>query len=411
MIKLLKNEPASDLSKALSLVLRVGLLLFLFGFWSLDSDANAIAKLYLISFLAVVSLSNFLLTQYWREYLHKSNRLFVSGLVLFILLSLITFGVLFNPNNSLLGGEGYRLGYLVLISAIAVGMSAKLIINRQGLIWFYIGSLVMLVVSIYFHFGIFHSFGRLAWPIILSNNLALMLAAAFMAGIYLVGRSNWWIIVPGQVLLLIGIVLTQSRAVLLITIVLGGMYLFKRYSKKSAQKNHRYYILSLLVIGFVSAFIFLRFAPPRLKSPNYLITSVIYRLELQKRGLELALIKPLTGIGPDAVKFYFSHDINYGALLESTVKKGYKFMSVHSIYLDKFIEYGLLVGLIFCALVARAIKRGYKEMNHSISMVALVIFVLFCLYGFFDFFSIETMVLFWLGIFYLNISSLTKIYN
>lgn len=346
------------------------------------------------------------MTRSWREYLHRSNQLFTSGLAVFIILSMMSFWASYRANSSLLGSEGYRLGYLVLICAITIGLSAKLIINRQGLIWYYAGSIVMLTASICYHYAIFHLAGRLAWPVVLSNNLALLLAAAVIVGIYIANRSNWWIIMMGQIFLLAGIVLTQSRAVFLLTIVLSGAYLLKRYGARLTRKNHRHYLWPLLA-AMLATFIFMRFAPPRLKSTNYLKISIIYRLELQKRGLEMISIKPLAGVGSDAVQFYFNQGTNYGAYLSETLKSGYKFMSVHNVYLDKLIEYGLLAGIIFCFLAARAIWRGGMSSSQPISVLIWLVFVLFSLYGLVDFFSMETTVLFWLVLFYLNISNLT----
>lgn len=407
MVKATKNDLVGDVASALSIVLRAGLLFFLFGAVSINSDTNAITKLYLFCFLALISLGHFLLTKSWHEYARSSNRLFTDGLVIFVILSLVTFLLSYSPDHSLLGGEGYRLGYLALISAIIVGLSAKQIISRQGLIWYYTGSLVMLIASLSNYFFFIRTAGRLAWPIILSNNLALLLATAFLIGIYLVNRSNWRKIATGQALLFIGIMLTQSRAVLLFTIAIGGAYLFKRYGKKFMRRNHKHYFWLLLGMVVISSFIFLWFAPPRLKSPTYFKTSAIYRLELQQRGLEMTLIRPLTGIGPDAIQFYFGRGTGYGTYLEATMKQGYKFMSIHSLYLDKFIEYGLIAGLIFCALVVRALWLGSRYNGQPLRAVILAIFVLFCLYGLVDFFSLETLALFWLGLFYLNISNLT----
>lgn len=400
--KITRNSLKSDLVTALSIVLRIGLFIFLFGAVSTNNDVNAILKLYLLGFLALVSIGHFLLTRSCRQYLQKSNRLVAVGLTIFILLSLITFWTTFSPSNSLLGGEGYRLGYLTLIGAMIVGVSAKYIIDHKSLVWYYIGTLVMLSASVVFSVVVIHLDGRLAWPILLSNNLALMLSAAFMIGIYIICRSNWRIIIVGQIFLLTGIGMTQSRAVLVLTIIIGGIYFFGRYGKTLSQKSLRRYFLSAAVI----AIIFLLFAPWRLKSPQYLGSSAIYRLELQKRGLEMVAIRPLTGLGPDAIKYYFNLGSSYGPHITETMKSGYKFMSVHNIYLDKLIEYGLLAGLFFCGLTVRALKRG-SHLDEPLSVVVMVIFGLICLYGLVDFFSIETMVLFWLGLNYLNISSLT----
>ena len=407
VVKVTKNDLADDVESALSIVLRVGLLLFLFGTVSLNGDINATSKLYLINFLALVSLGHFLLTKSWYEYVRSSSRLFTGGLAAFVILSLMALLLSYGSTHSLLGGEGYRLGYLALISAVAVGLSAKQIISRKNLIWYYAGSLVMLIVSLSYYFVILRLPSRLAWPITLSNNLALLLAVAFMIGIYITNRSNWRIIVMGQIFLLVGILLTQSRAVLLLTIAVGGAYLVSRYGKKLVRRNHRHYSWLMLGMVIILTLIFLWLAPTRLKSSNYFKTSLLYRLELQKHGLEMTLIKPLTGIGPDAVQFYFDDGISYGMHLEATMKQGYKFMSTHSIYLDKFIEYGLITGLIFCSLIVRALWLGYKHSSRQLGAITSVVFVLFCLYGLVDFFSLETMVLFWLGLLYLNISSLT----
>ncbi len=391
------------MAAALSIVLRVGLLLFLFGAVSTDNDANAIIKLYLLSFLALVSIVHLLLTRSWRQYIQKSNRLATAGLTIFALLSLITLWTSFNPNNSLLGGESYRLGYLALIGAMIVGLSAKQIVSRRRLAWYYCGSLVMLAASLVFSAAATHLAGRLTWPILLSNNLALTLAVAFTIGIYLVRRSNWRIIMLGQIFLLIGIVLTQSRAVLALTIVIGGVYFIGRYGKTLNHKSIRRYILLAAVI----VIIFLVLAPIRLKSPHYFAASVIYRLGLQKRGLEMTVVKPLTGLGPDAIKHYFSLGTNYGTDIVETMKSGYQFMSVHNIYLDKLIEYGFLAGWLFIGLTIRALKSGSRYLDESLTAAVMAIFGLLCCYGLVDFFSIETTVLFWLGLIYLNISSLT----
>lgn len=200
-------------------------------------------------------------------------------------MSLISFALAPNQVSSLVGGVGYRLGYLSFICAIFIGLSAQHIINRRNLTIYYFGSLVMLFVSGYYHFAMEHQSARLFWPIALSNNFALLLATAFIIGLYIINSSNWRLYSICQLVFLMGIFLTQSRAVIFLTFVCGGAYVlfFRKLNIRFVRKVVKYWLFYFGIGLLIMASIL--FNIPRLRSGAYFVQSLDYRVALQKEAL------------------------------------------------------------------------------------------------------------------------------
>lgn len=183
------------------------------------------------------------------------------------------------------------------------------------------------------------------------NNLALLFAC-FMPVLAAEGfargglpRLIAW---GGSIALMVGIALTQSRGALIALLVVGGHLLL-------ASRRHRLLSMALIVAGSVTfcynvdGSFWDRFAILGDAQADYNVSDRSGRLELWKSGVEMAVTRPLFGVGVGQ----FSA-ANY--LRGSGVH-----LTAHNTYVQIAAELGLIALAIYLKLlwqVSRTIERG-----------------------------------------------------
>ncbi len=214
--------------------------------------------------------------------------------LVFIAASLIS--TLFNPHvgYDLIGPPYVRLGALSFISCLSCALVAERLPARTIMSGIYGLIVVTAVISIPYSLIMFHSLYRIGGLFAQADLLACYVGCGLLLGFGVLQQgSHRHIILASQTLLAAVLVLTQTRAVVAIVLVLCVLSFLLQRPRSDA----RYYLFIVCLIVILSLGLG-RFSSSRLTDSKLAYQGVTYRLTLQSFALHATTQKPFLGYGP-----------------------------------------------------------------------------------------------------------------
>jgi hypothetical protein len=322
-------------------------LIFLSVNQDIDMQAALLILLGVLAWVAVL-ITNLLYKIVWPNIVKYS---FYTYCVICIL-SLIDHASLINLYGSVL----LRLGSLELLASVGCGILLSRVPSKKLMLWLYIVSVTAAVISVPYTYFSFHFFIRLGGIFHQADILAAWLACGFILGCGLWSYYNKRHILIGisQLLLLVALFLTQTRAVMAILVLL---LIIMAIRNVKTRKRRIVYLSSIAVLLLMIAIIGHQILPNRLANTP---TSIVYRLRLQSYGVKSSFNEPLLGFGAGNVSQSLSCQSFKDAELVHTCSQGYYFDSSHDIYLDRILALGYIGGIAFVTFVVCSIYRALR---------------------------------------------------
>jgi O-antigen ligase len=269
--------------------------------------------------------------------------------------------------SSVLGEPYLGLGSLGLIACAGLGLvtlrtAQDLIVRRlYGLI------VIFAITSLVYTVVINHTLGRVGGLVLQADVFAAICGVGFLLGLQLLREKRPYIfILAGQCILLTAVLLSQTRAVVVLLAALSIVWLVvecRRYKVAA--------ILSVVAIGL------LLLVPSRITQAGALSEGVAYRWQLQQAAAAAILEKPLLGYGPGNVHEALTCNKLTTPELQATCAEGYYFNSSHVIYLDRMLALGIIGGSAFTVTVTLALyrvgrnKRVRQQFGYATVLIAL----------------------------------------
>jgi O-antigen ligase len=265
----------------------------------------------------------------------------------------------------ILGAPHVRLGAAGIIACIGIGMNARALPRQQLMKYVYWLIVVLSVISLLYSLLRFHTLVRIGGVFSQADLFAAMEGFGLVLGV------SMFRIVPGkkaylgasQSMLTILLVLTQTRAVIGVVLIMLVVWQLRNHSKTFALVGCSLIIAGIVAIGSAHAF-----GATRLANPTYAVESVRYRFALQEEAASRIKSKPLFGYGTGNLADALACPRLSDAALLKTCKQGYFFNSSHNIFLDRFLTIGVLGGCAFAVLVFLAIRKGVTETVDSLTL-------------------------------------------
>ena len=289
--------------------------------------------------------------------------------VLFIALSVIV-----NPHLSynLLGAPYIRLGSLGLLSCMGIGLLVSDVPLQKLKVYLYALIVAIALVSLPYSLLKVHSLTRIGGVFAQADILACFMGCGLLLGLEIIKTypHKKHILYPVQLLLAVLLLLTETRAVILIFVVLWIIWMFKNYHFEF--RRLILYVITLLLLAVT----FQHFISDRLTNSTYATQSVSYRLALQSSALKASESRAIFGYGTGNLADALACTHLNSSQLRPTCEQGYFFNSSHNIFLDRVLEVGWLGGLSFLALVVVALRtalRGNAQKNIFAYALCLII--------------------------------------
>jgi hypothetical protein len=296
-------------------------------------------------------------------------------------------------------GDVYiQVGFISLIAIIGISLNS---INQsldKILSVIFLTCVLLSVFSFFYQTVIYDSItsSRLIGPFFQSDVLAVYLGSGFIAGFNLFkkykSRNGLLLYILGELIILTGIMFTQTRLVVMLILILSGIYLLYKY-KKSYKFN------TLILISFILIFIAFCSVGNRSYNPESLLTSIKYRLNLQSAVISHSSSSVFISKGAETLSLDLKcSNLNSFYPLRQTCKN-YIFESSHNIFLDHSILFGYGVGIIMLFLAIYSIYRCLVAKDQQLLILGLII-ILISIYYLSNVNSIELELLFWIFVGY-----------
>jgi O-antigen ligase len=283
----------------------------------------------------------------------KTVLLLIAVFMLAAVLSLVV-----NPNKSygFYGAPYIRLGAAGLIACIGVGLVLTTVNIKRLITGLYVFIFTAGLVSVPYSLIKFHSLERLPGIFAQADIMAAVVSSGFILGLYLLKNYPHykWPLLASQTLLFSLLLLTETRAVLVITVALTLIWQIGNY-KQSLNKYRAVYLL--VIVLTVTASLFYH---GRVTDPAYASASVQYRLELQEHALQASTEHPWLGYGPGNLADALDCRKISAPDLKRSCRQGYFFNSSHNIFIDRLLMLGWVGGLAYFGLAVLALWQGLK---------------------------------------------------
>lgn len=286
------------------------------------------------------------------------NKTTVWLIILLLVTSLLSMLLTPNINYGLFGAPLVRLGAGGLISCIGIALLTLNFKFDDLIKYLYLIIVGFALVSLPYAIINSSEMDRLGG---LSNQATIfscIVGVGFIFGLNIFAAFSKYrpYIVLIQVFLFSLIVLSQTRAIILLVILLTLVWSYKSYGKSSF-RFIPVLMISLLLIVFISQTIHSN----RIIDNQYAEKSINYRIELQKSASTALLEYPLFGYGPGNMADALPCNKLQDSMLQKTCSQGYFFNSSHNIFLDRLITYGWIHGLIFITLIILGLYNSFRR--------------------------------------------------
>lgn len=286
----------------------------------------------------------------------------VSGIV-----SLLT-----NPHFSydFFGAPYIRLGIGAWLACLGIGLLCSTMPKRQLLSSLYVLIVGLTVISIPYTWLHIHSSLRVGGVFSQADILACFLGCGLLFGLEMLSMypKRHRVLIACQVLMGGMLLVTQTRAVILLVIILGLLWAFQHESRETFRRLVIYMAATLLLL-----ITWHHVAPARLTNTAYASQSFHYRLALQDYAVQASAQKPLWGYGPGNLADALYCPQLLDKALQTTCDEGYFFNSSHNIFIDRVLAIGWPGALAFLAVTILAVCRGFRDKNRRIWGYALVL--------------------------------------
>lgn len=304
--------------------------------------------------------------------LRSFSRNTVVLLGIFMLSCVISAAISPHKGYGLLGIPYVRLGSAGLIAAIGVGLvilptPVNALIKRL-----YAVITAIAVLSVPYNLLRFHALHRMNGIVAQADILAALLGCGLLLGLYISQRSSdkKYLLMGNQLFLAILLVLTETRAVLVVTIILYLIWGLRKQPQKVLLRSMIFAIVLFCLLAGLHYFL-----PNRLTDTRYAVDSFRYRAELQSYALRTSARKPFWGYGPGNLADALACSRLPAGPLQTTCHQGYFFNSSHNIFIDRFLAVGWLGGGAFLAIVGSAIYKGLRS-KREIQILAYAVILI-----------------------------------
>lgn len=361
-----KNEVAADLCLDLVCLLPfVGVL---------GLRRGSFVQLVLILIAATTAATRLIYKKNRKLNFPKLAKYLLSVYGVFIFISL----VIYRNANSWFGYFHDKIdstGSLALLAIICVALMLYSVNQTRIIKYLYISiiglSISGLVQQIESH-SLIRIGGLLHQPDLLSIYMALGLILGTI--LYVKLPKYKYYIIAGQILLLAVLVLTQTRATLILTLLIFALIILR----SRLRLNLKIIYLALLITCSALIFIFSStIVSSRLSSVSYATSSIKYRGDLQAYALNESASSPIYGYGGGNLKSALPCSRVKSLDLMQTCSQGYYFSSSHNIFLDRILQYGWIGGLSYLGFIAYSLYLGLwsKGVTRYFAYCALLISV------------------------------------
>ncbi len=353
-------------------------------------------KVYLVCVLGLYS---------WVRFIYKKKYLIIDRLykyLIYTILGILLVNLLITHTPLSMFGDIYiQAGFVSLIAIIGIALNSV----NQSLVKIlnalFIACILLSVFSFFYQTVIYDSLTstRLIGPFFQSDVLAVYLASGFIAGFNLINKykskNGLFLYILGELIILTGIMFTQTRLVVMLILILSGIYFLFKY-----KKSYKFNIL--LLTSFILIFIAFCSVGNRSYNPESLITSIKYRLDLQSAVIAHSSSSVFISKGAETLSLDLKcSNLNSFYPLRQTCKN-YIFESSHNIFLDHSILFGYGVGIIMLFLAIYSIYRCLVAKDQQLLILGLIV-TLISIYYFSNVNSIELELLFWIFVAYSGI--------
>lgn len=286
--------------------------------------------------------------------------------------------------NAFLGFPVVHSGMLSLLSALAVALVFSMNQHKRQL-WLYIYAVLVAFGIANLLYWITHGHAeRLGVIGIQINYSALLFLIGLVIGTWLLLRQVSWWLYGSQAILLLALLLTQSR----VEILLGLIVILVSCIKLTPGRLRLAVGAGIVLIGCISLLSF-----SRLRSPSYFATSWRYRVHLIQASLPTQPSRLLLGGGVGSLEENIQTNGQRFPDLRHDIQGGWHFESSHNYLVDLLVERGVIVLSLFVWLNWLAIARALQSKHHN----WLLLSIYACTLGFllFDNNTMQTELILW----------------
>lgn len=275
---------------------------------------------------------------------------------IFIAAGVISFVLNPHAGYDFFGAPYIRLGIGSWLACVGVALLCAKLPKWQLVSFLYGTIMVVALISLPYTWLCVHSLFRAGGVFSQADILACFVGCGLLLGleIYALYPKHRRLILACQILMAGLLLLTQTRAVIFLTALLGLLWIFQH-------KDRRIFWHAAGVVAGASVLLAAGSyaAPGRLTDSAYASRSFDYRLTLQRYAGHAAVQKPFFGYGPGNLADAMPCPALLSKSLQTTCDEGYFFNSSHNIFLDRALGVGLAGGLAFLALVLLGLYRGF----------------------------------------------------
>jgi O-antigen ligase len=350
--------------------------------------------------------------------LDKSNKLFKLLLLVYIVSLFFSTILSIDILNSLIGGWSYRIGLVATLAFISCSYYVRNVKSEYILVSSFVTAILIAICSFIIDYSLLVDGFRLIGPVNQSNVLAVILGIGFVFGFGLYSNQNSKqkiilniLVLTGQTILLTGIILTQSRLLLALTIITSFVILFFYFKDKLFSKRTVITVLSLIGVLGIIVFLILKSNSSfnRLLSISLLESGIDYRIQLQSQGFRILTITPFYGWGPDSILYIYDKFFELPSEIQTSyVEDNQQVDSTHNTYLDKYLELGWLGGTVYLLLILLTLFNGIKNAKSKEDRLILLAFIFFSLQNLLNVTMIEQEIIYWILIMKLNSFKIEK---
>lgn len=275
---------------------------------------------------------------------------------------------LVNPHTGydLWGAPYLRLGSAGLLACIGIGLLLRTVARRRLAAGLYLIILALAAVSPVYSYLHFHSLERMGGVFMQADVMACVAGCGWLLGL---GMFEFYprlrrALLPAQAGLAVVLLLTQTRAALVLAAGLSLLYVWRERRNQGVKRLLLYGAGTVLLAGSLYLF-----GPARLTNPAYASTSVGYRASLQHYALRAAWHKPWLGYGPGNLADALNCASLHAPALQATCGQGYFFNSSHNVFLDRVLGIGWLGGLAYLMFAVTSLGKGFRGRAKPRTMV------------------------------------------
>ena len=300
----------------------------------------------------------------------QQSRTALFALIILLLVGLLS--TIVNPHlgYDLWGAHYIGFGYISLLAIIGCGLFYLQIKNQLLIIWLYAICVLLGLTAIPYNLIRLHELIRIGGVFAQADILSIFLGVGLLIGWQLLARYRTyriWLYIT-QLILATILILTQTRVVIGLVIVLSLIWLILR---SNFLKQHRTKTIVIICSAILLFAIGLFLVPARVTSPSYAEFSVKYRLELQDAALKASFSRPFLGYGIGNLADSLKCQSLQAAPLQQTCLEGYFFNSSHDIYLDRVLAFGWIGGLAYLLFVISSLAKGLAKRGELNTILSL----------------------------------------